>query len=145
MGKTASKYYFAYGSNMSQEQMREICRKHEFVSLGKLCGFRFIIGASGYATIGRSENECVYGVVWKISDEDEQSIDDYEGVAEGCYKKEYLPIIVNDNVLSEVLVYVDPETTQGKAEQAYMKKILLGAAEHNLPESYQIFLSKFIT
>ncbi|UKZ55488.1 hypothetical protein TrVGV298_009312 [Trichoderma virens] len=45
--------YFAYGSNLSTEQMRQRCPYSTAVGLGKITGWRWIINARGYANIVR--------------------------------------------------------------------------------------------
>ncbi|KAM0256459.1 hypothetical protein ACHAQJ_004984 [Trichoderma viride] len=45
--------YFAYGSNLSTEQMRERCPYSTAVGLGKMTGWRWIINRRGYANIVR--------------------------------------------------------------------------------------------
>ncbi|RFU77051.1 hypothetical protein TARUN_5187 [Trichoderma arundinaceum] len=46
--------YFAYGSNLSTEQMRQRCPYSTAVGLGKVMGWRWIINRRGYANIVRS-------------------------------------------------------------------------------------------
>ncbi|KAH6604233.1 hypothetical protein Trco_007679 [Trichoderma cornu-damae] len=47
--------YFAYGSNLSTEQMRQRCPYSTAVGLGKITGWRWIINQRGYANIVREE------------------------------------------------------------------------------------------
>lgn len=82
--------YFAYGSNLSTEQMRQRCPYSTAVGLGKLSGWRWIINERGYANIvkqvdeegkGEGEEEShVYGMMYLLPTEDEERLDGYEGV-----------------------------------------------------------------
>ncbi|KAL7818459.1 hypothetical protein V8C26DRAFT_396314 [Trichoderma gracile] len=102
--------YFAYGSNLSTEQMRQRCPYSTAVGLGKLSGWRWIINERGYANIveldgddavGESkgngkgkgkmeENDShVYGMLYLLPTEDEDRLDGYEGVP-WAYEKVYL-------------------------------------------------------
>lgn len=102
--------YFAYGSNLSTEQMRQRCPYSTAVGLGKVTGWRWIINARGYANIVResedidtqkdddggvekvdeqkgksrmeddTEESQVYGMLYLLPVEDEERLDRYEGV-----------------------------------------------------------------
>ncbi|KAL7947333.1 hypothetical protein V8C42DRAFT_317491 [Trichoderma barbatum] len=108
--------YFAYGSNLSTEQMRQRCPYSTAVGLGKISGWRWIINARGYANIVREgededvneeeekhiesrgqrrtedaeddENQ-VYGMLYLLPVEDEDRLDQYEGVP-WAYEKVHL-------------------------------------------------------
>ena len=43
-------FYFAYGSNMNQEQMKNRCLKSRPLGKVSLLGYRFIINSKGVAT-----------------------------------------------------------------------------------------------
>ncbi|KAL6871879.1 hypothetical protein J3F83DRAFT_732934 [Trichoderma novae-zelandiae] len=101
--------YFAYGSNLSTEQMRQRCPYSTAVGLGKISGWRWIINERGYANIvkqaddvdvgegggqgqgkGKREEEShVYGMLYLLPTEDEDRLDGYEGVP-WAYEKVYL-------------------------------------------------------
>lgn len=56
--------YFAYGSNLSTEQMRERCPYSTAVGLGKLTGWKWIINARGYANVvklGKEDEDAEMG------------------------------------------------------------------------------------
>ncbi|QYT00562.1 Gamma-glutamylcyclotransferase [Trichoderma simmonsii] len=102
--------YFAYGSNLSTEQMRQRCPYSTAVGLGKVTGWRWIINTRGYANIVREnedtatqeqeddsgkvdeqkgksrmeedteEESQVYGMLYLLPVEDEERLDRYEGV-----------------------------------------------------------------
>ncbi|KAL6800608.1 hypothetical protein GGI42DRAFT_343489 [Trichoderma sp. SZMC 28013] len=98
--------YFAYGSNLSTEQMRQRCPYSTAVGLGKVTGWRWIINTRGYANIVREgdnidmeendddkgksrmkdgteqvqEDNQVYGMLYLLPVEDEERLDRYEGV-----------------------------------------------------------------
>ncbi|KAL7962693.1 hypothetical protein V8C34DRAFT_269560 [Trichoderma compactum] len=95
--------YFAYGSNLSTEQMRQRCPYSTAVGLGKITGWRWIINTRGYANIVRegedigterdddekgesrmqhdTEQESqIYGMLYLLPVEDEERLDRYEGV-----------------------------------------------------------------
>ena len=137
------KLYFAYGSNLLKSQMTERCPEHRLHSLARLNDYRFLIGERGYATIQPSIGACVHGVVYELSQSDEDTLDVCEGVASGSYTKEYVALIGADGAIPEVLVYVDPRVQPGPPRDGYIAKILSGAAGFGLPRDYQAFLASF--
>lgn len=149
--------YFAYGSNMSTEQMRERCPTATAVGLAKTVGWRWIINRRGYANIvrviggeelyaGREEEEDdededdgkdgedgeekggkgkgrvvdkggdgeedddeIYGMLYLLSTEDEERLDQCEGVP-WAYEKLYLEAGWVSAV--EIITYTDGSETR---------------------------------
>ncbi|NVN91972.1 MAG: gamma-glutamylcyclotransferase [Desulfuromonadales bacterium] len=136
--------YFAYGSNMWQEQIKERCPDYLYLGKGILTGFRFIITTRGYANIIISEADKVHGLVYMLSEEDEASLDISEGVQNGSYRKETLPIEVEKATYS-CLVYIDPIETEGCPKEEYINRINKGVADADLPTEYvEHYIRKFI-
>lgn len=111
---TASdRLYFAYGSNLSPEQMARRCPDSIFLGKATLRGHRWQINERGVANLGpvpavpaagskegrrgrsrggddsrdKSEDAVVEGLIYAISVADERQLDSYEGVAKGRYDK----------------------------------------------------------
>ena len=79
------RHYFAYGSNMWDAQMRKRCPQSRKIGVARLLGYRWIISGAGYANVVESEKDEVEGVLFAISQADEDSLDRYEGVGSGAY------------------------------------------------------------
>ena len=94
--------YFAYGSNLWLEQMLKRCPDAKVFSKGILKGYRWIISARGYANVVKSVNDPVYGIIYEISELDERKLDRCEGVAGGSYRKEYMPISVDEKMIRQM-------------------------------------------
>ena len=138
------KLYFAYGSNMLLEQMNERCPNHTYFGYGILKGFRWIITERGYANIIKSEADEVHGVVYRINEEDEASLDKAEGVHKGLYWKETHRVEI-DKTNYPCLVYVDPIIAAGQAKEEYVGRINDGVADAELnPEYVERYIRKFI-
>lgn len=136
--------YFAYGSNMWQEQMDRRCPDHRYFGKGILRDFAWIISTRGYANIIKSEADEVHGVVYKISEADELSLDTYEGVQKGSYRKDFKDVEI-DKTIYRCLVYVDPVETEGKSAAKYINRINKGIADSELqPEYVERYIRKFI-
>jgi len=136
--------YFAYGSNMSKEQMNNRCPNHKYFGHGTLKGFRWIITERGYANIIKSEADEVHGVVYKINEEDEASLDKSEGVLKGSYRKETLRIEI-EKTNYPCLVYIDPIEAEGSPKEEYVSRINRGVSDAKLyPEYVERYIRKFI-
>ena len=78
------KYYLAYGSNLSVEQMN-VRTPDAIVGTGLLFGWRLLFRQ--FDTIEKFEGFSVPVLVWKISSQDEKSLDRYEGYSKFYGKK----------------------------------------------------------
>jgi gamma-glutamylcyclotransferase (GGCT)/AIG2-like uncharacterized protein YtfP len=136
--------YFAYGSNMLQEQMKTRCPNHRYFGHGILKGFRWIITERGYANIIKSEADEVHGVVYRINEEDEASLDKAEGVHKNLYWKETYRVEV-EKTSYPCLVYIDPIEAEGCPKDEYVSRINRGVSDADLhPEYVERYIRKFI-
>lgn len=128
--------YFAYGSNMDRTQMLRRCPDASVVSVGSMCGWSFRINARGVATMVEARGSVVWGVVWQLSEEDERSLDMYEGVASGLYKKVTLPVLVSGGTELDALVYIAEEDAPSTPRSGYLESIVVAARMAGLPEEH---------
>ncbi|KAL6359445.1 hypothetical protein LRP88_06866 [Fusarium phalaenopsidis] len=126
--------YFAYGSNLSTEQMRQRCPYSTPVGLAYLEGWKWIINARGYANIvqlplddnedetdkgkGKAvddEEHGVYGLLYLLPPQDEERLDQHEGVP-WAYQKFQVNVKWAHSKDSEetlrALVYVDGQRVE---------------------------------
>ena len=106
---------------------------------------RWIITIRGSANIIPSPGDIVYGVVYELSESDEESLDPYEGVPYN-YVKEHLSILftptdgVGSNEVKEVLVYVDyKRVKEGEPREEYIHRMNMGigdALRVGIPDNY---------
>lgn len=83
--------YFAYGSNLSFEQMAARCPNSRFVGCARLHNYRFHINERGFANVLRSHpayGDYVDGLCYRLSRSDEQALDRSEGVPTAYQKQE---------------------------------------------------------
>ena len=134
------RYYFGYGSNMSIKQMTERCPNSHYVDKAELKDWQFIYNTDHVATITENQTSLVWGAVFEISENDEQALDHFEGVAQGKYKKVELEIAP----FGHVLTYIATNDTVGQPFDNYHRHIIVSAKNRNLPSDYieQEFLSK---
>lgn len=72
------KYYLAYGSNLSVEQMEWRCPDASYIGYGFLDGYRLLF-RRGYLTVEPERGSKVPVLVWQVSKADEKALDYYEG------------------------------------------------------------------
>ena len=82
------KYYLAYGSNLNMRQMRQRCPESIPVTSAVILGYRLLF-RRGVATIEPKKGAAVPVGIWQISDEDERSLDRYEGYPYLYTKKDF--------------------------------------------------------
>ena len=88
MGKSV-KLYFAYGMNTNRNEMAVRCPTAVPLGRAILPGYRFEF--KSFATIVPSPGDSVEGVLWTITDRDEQALDVLEGYPE-FYGKRHVKV-----------------------------------------------------
>lgn len=144
--------YFAYGSNLSTNQMLRRCPSSVPIGLGFLPGWRWIINERGYANaipsshlsspfwdnfnlkpVGEQEDG-VYGVLYLLPSEDEERLDGYEGVP-FAYGKAVMEVerVGDENGRKiegqqvSALVYVDDRRVHGaRPNEEYIERVERG-------------------
>jgi gamma-glutamylcyclotransferase (GGCT)/AIG2-like uncharacterized protein YtfP len=126
--------YFAYGSNTSKVQMH--CRCPDAVPVGSLTLEDWTLVFRAVADIAPSPGDAVHGVVWKLSPSDEATLDQFEGVAKGSYRKVYIPIEpfeFGGDHHEDMLVYVMNSTGIMPPTISYLRTIRDGYRDFALP------------
>ena len=138
MIKTKGKLYFAYGSNMNLNQMAFRCPDAQVVDTVRLEGYRLAFcmngGGHGVATILPEPDSFVDGVLWRISERDEQNLDHYEGFPR-LYGKEPVTVVDPDGLKREVMAYTmnSPyKDAPALPSQSYLSGILHGCRQNGI-------------
>ena len=106
------KYYVAYGSNLSMEQMAKRCPDAIYVGTAKLKDYQLLFkkGKTGsYLTVEPRKDSIVPVLVWRISERDEHYLDRYEGYPSLYYKK---------MIEIEVYSFINEKAEAGHKQQA---------------------------
>lgn len=125
--------YFTYGSNMDAGQFAERCPTSVFSGRAVLSDHRWIITNRGVASVTPSPGQAVHGVLARLTAADEQTLDRCEGVASGCYRREFLEVVGEDGTRHRALVYVANDPDEGTPRTGYLSRVLAGARHHGLP------------
>lgn len=141
--------YFAYGSNMDWDQIRERCPSARFCGVAVLLDHR--IAFSRYSTTRRcgvadavgNEGREVWGVVYDIDELDIGHLDKKEGFQPGTIKNPYIReqrhVFLDghrEKPLTVAIYFATPEPGTHLPSQRYKDLILSGAKYWHLPENY---------
>ena len=127
--------YFAYGSNMNKAQMSIRCPRSKPLAIARFSGHRFLINSRGVATVIPDRNYSVYGVIWRLSDGDEDALDYYEGIKDEIYYKKIISVQVANDQIS-TLTYIANDAVQGIPRAGYLEKVIAGAQSFNAHEEW---------
>lgn len=101
-------YYFAYGSNCNLNQMAYRCPDATVVGSVTLPNYRLTFNGKssgwGVANIRRRNGATVTGLLWKITQECERSLDRYEGYPH-LYGKHTVTVHTQDGEEIRAMVY----------------------------------------
>jgi gamma-glutamylcyclotransferase len=138
-------YYFAYGSNMNWDQMRRRCPSAQFISVGRLPGYRFAIARHsrlrkcGTANIYADDGGEVWGIVYEVNEEDLARLDNFED----GYSRTNVIVCSSANGQRPIkaLVYIAPKEDNAPLPNAEYKQLMLeGALYWRLPHPYCVML-----
>ncbi len=147
--------YFAYGSNMSWEQMRQRCSSARQVCVALLPDHRLAFTrysqrrGCGVADALPAQSEAVWGVVYELDEMDQAALDRCEGFVPGreknAYRRELRTVYENgrdDRPLEVQVYFAEREENPPLPNTDYVKTILDGAVHWNLPADYIARLKK---
>ncbi len=121
--------YYSYGANTNLDNMMGRCPKAKLI--GSLVLPDYKLTFRHVADIEQSFGDNVQGVLWDITKQCEQSLDIYEGVASGLYRKEYFPVKAKGEI-EDVMFYKMNSNNYGAPSEGYFNMILQGYFENNL-------------
>lgn len=111
--------------------MAKRCPGARLLGTAGLSGYRFVIARAGFAGLEPDPASEVHGVLWDLTDANIASLDEYEGVAEGLYRKAVFTVEGGP-----ALVYVPADRSTGKPEREYLAGIVAAARGHGFDADY---------
>lgn len=136
--------YFAYGSNMDPEQMRERAPGARALGAARLPDHRLaltresLLGAA-VATVEPAPGDEVWGVLWDVTALDEARLDDYEEIERGGYRKAVAGVEI-DGHRQTAMIYVAVPRRARRPSRGYVAGLVRGARAHGLPADYLLRL-----
>lgn len=131
--------YFAYGANMCRDELTNRVGAPEFVGIGKLHDYRLVFNRpgsfrpGGVASIVPVEDSYVYGIVWRLNEQQIMTLDAIENMA--AYGR-HQRVVEVDGHLQECHCYITYPKGDFTPSRAYLDLILKAAREHAFPEDY---------
>jgi gamma-glutamylcyclotransferase (GGCT)/AIG2-like uncharacterized protein YtfP len=116
-----AKYYIAYGSNMSLEQMEYRCPGAKLIGKSIVNNYELLFKGSktgSYATIEEKKGSKVPVLIWRIEKQDEVNLDYYEGYPKFYYKKN-LDVEVNGRSITAMAYIMDERRILGVPTERY--------------------------
>jgi gamma-glutamylcyclotransferase (GGCT)/AIG2-like uncharacterized protein YtfP len=136
--------YFAYGSNMSVEQMKSRgCVKSKPLGPARLNGHKFMYSGSspnwdnkGTANIIEEEGSEVWGLLYEVTDRCLSSLDGFEHVPKRRERKS-VEVIDHKNELHQAVIYtlIDDNKFNYPSDK-YHNKVIESAQKAGLPKLY---------
>ena len=122
----SKRYYIAYGSNLSVEQMADRCPDATVVGTAVLRGWQLLF--KGCATIEPNPDRDTPVLIWEISERDEKRLDCYEGFPSYYHKKdlevEVYPADGGESVKLTAMVYIMDEKRVCEMTSPFYYKVL---------------------
>ncbi len=137
-----TKRYFAYGSNLNQNDLDEWQVNLQNPMPKRLDDYRLGFTRhtdnrkGGVADIIKDEKSFCWGVIFDVNSNDWPILDEKEGVLSNAYKQLYLSDDVYTYTVVKKCCFVQPH-------QDYLNLIIEGARQHKLPESWIRHLESF--
>ncbi len=137
----ADVWYFAYASNMYREQVRQRAGEPKEEKIARLDGYelnfdKIARGGTGTANITLAPGKLVWGVLYRLSEQQLKALDRFEGVPEH-YRRSEVTVIEGKGGKVAAQAYIARKVRKGlKPDRQYLQRIVQGAEEHGLPEDY---------
>ena len=135
------KWYFAYGSNLKRERLRRRIGEWKGEQSTVLNDFTLTFAKgydnhkSGYANIKPCANSQVEGAVYLISEDQFKTLDGYEGVASGVYKRRQVFVEVDGAPTPATTYEMNKQLCLLRPSTDYLNLVLDGLKEHGYAES----------
>ncbi len=146
-------YYFAYGSNMSQSQMKNRCPDSKLFGKGFLKNYKLDFlefsprWNGGCADVIPEDNSEVWGLIYEVSKNDIILLDGFEGHP-NFYIRKTLPIYLENTeaeksttIEAEVYILVNKKPFIVPSEE-YLGIIKSAAKQFNFPKEYRDYINQ---
>ena len=130
--------YWSYGSNCYGARMLARCPRARLFSTAVLRDYRLVERL--YADIEEAPGNAVYGVLWRITDEDRHRLDRCEGVAKGIYIRSTFCVQCGQEVYLAFTYVMTPEARCQRDgmpyPEGYRRICSAGVRQHGLPDAF---------
>ena len=125
-----SQLYFSYGMNTNQDEMAYRCPGAHSLGHARLIdhAFRFAV----HADVVPCEGSYVDGVLWSITDQDLDHLDQLEGYPT-YYGRDRVRVSQGSRIVLAICYSMQPGRADSPPSNSYMNMVLEGYAQHNVP------------
>ena len=125
-----SQLYFAYGMNTNQDEMAYRCPGAHSLGHARLIdhAFRFAV----HADVVPCEGSYVDGVLWSITDQDLDHLDQLEGYPT-YYGRDRVRVSQGSRIVLAICYSMQPGHADSPPSTGYMNMVLEGYAQHRIP------------
>ncbi len=135
--------YFAYGSNMSTDYIRDYCPSVKFVMRASLPNFHIEFRRysedmeGGLSSIIEAPGEMVKGVLYEVDEKEILELDILEDVPQGVYHRDTFLVFGEDGEWHHADLYrVANPAGPFMPSKKYVDYMVAGAKEHQLDPEY---------
>ena len=134
-------WYFAYASNMSRAQMKQRAGDWAEEKLARLENYELNFdkvarGGAGTGNIVIAEGKVVWGVLYRVTEQQLRALDRFESVPEH-YRRIEVNVVDDEGRKVAAQAYLARKVRKGlKPDRLYLQRIIEGAEEHKLPADY---------
>jgi gamma-glutamylcyclotransferase len=136
--------YFAYGSNMDEQELREGCKSCRALGPARLDDHRLaftrrsIRTHTGVADVVYSPREMVWGVLYLIDEGDLDTVDKKEGAGWAYIRTRKRVRLARDGSTHDAITYtvLNKEPVEVPPSRTYLDRLMTAAREHGLPNDY---------
>jgi gamma-glutamylcyclotransferase len=141
--------YFAYGSNMDEQQMRVHCPTFRRVDSACLHGHRLaftrrsIVSGTGVADVVAAAGADVWGVLFEVGDGDLEALDRKEGNGWAYTREQKSVTLAGDRSAHGAILYtvLAKEPSEVPPSREYLQRLIAAAEAQGLPGEYIAMLS----
>jgi gamma-glutamylcyclotransferase (GGCT)/AIG2-like uncharacterized protein YtfP len=143
-------HYFAYGTLLDVDHMRQFCPSARAVGVMRLDGYELGFAtcadpSRAGCTLDAVPDGTVWGVLYEVSDADMARLDEASGVPAGHWARQRVTVQDADGKVVHTTTYVIPRPSGLHAPpDHYVAPILKGAADLGLPAPYVARLRQLI-
>ena len=125
-----SQLYFSYGMNTNQDEMAYRCPGAQSLGHARLIdhAFRF----ATHADVVPCKGSYVDGVLWSITDQDLDHLDQLEGYPT-YYGRDRVRVSQGSRIVLALCYSMQPGRSDSAPSDSYMNMVLEGYEQHNVP------------
>lgn len=144
-------HYFAYCTLLDRDEMGRFCPTATSGETGTVSGWRVTFaahnlgGSNGGCHLVEAAGHTIHGLLYELDDATLAQLDSISGVGQGMYQQIPVQVTTTSGESVSAITYLIPNPDGDFQPSAdYVRPILKGAADCNLPADYQAELNGLV-